>query len=765
MPESNRVWIFQGNPKIYDVQNALKELDVFHWTLRQHKSEVLPGDLVYIWASGESGGLLGKCLVDSEAFVGTDTESESKFWLEKPEDTSETRVRLRKLEVFDYPVERGDLSAEPQLKELALLRMPQATNFAVTDSEASVFEYLTQPRPTFESIADRYERERITFQSTRLGALYSLERADDTGFWVNRLSANEPQRCSYSAYQRALDDLAEAGGSKSYDDFVSNTVAQKIGVLQGPKVDLSADRKTVMLLEDEVQLLSHFCELLSELNVDRSGPTPKLYKPVFIAVIIEAIGSGELIENKFYFDDLLPRFQEKLVSLGESGGPQQAAYAFTKLRNDLFWLLAYKDFSDPIETNQASPSIVREKLAYASLKDEYWWVLRKASNRNVCLKALAAAWWPATDTALPNFWWVNQGKTFEEECQKELIRAPKANSDGDTKFHWTNVRDVEAGDIVFSYVSGFIRAVSIAVSDGDSEVQTEPSVDIDGAQGDAWVARLKYTELTSPVPLAPIANVLRKSTEKYSPIGKTGRVNQGYLYALNEQAVRVLGETIDLDALPDRVADPIKSLLGDQWGKFVYWGRRFFAVDSIRDGEREYKFSSEKRLVEVRKRIATGEGDWLAALKTAFTRNDSLTAWRSHGKFLEWCQANRDPAKQLLASFWDDSHELVGASKQFLEGLPLEALRGNGARVSILSFLALARDPLSCPMFRSTPFETGIRLTGYPLLPREEIEVYPHATRFPRSDHSRSQSSWFCTSGPLGRTMLFVVRGRIRCTR
>ena len=74
MPESNRVWIFQGNPKIYDVQNALKELDVFHWTLRQHKSEVLPGDLVYIWASGESGGLLGKCLVDSVAFVGTDTE-------------------------------------------------------------------------------------------------------------------------------------------------------------------------------------------------------------------------------------------------------------------------------------------------------------------------------------------------------------------------------------------------------------------------------------------------------------------------------------------------------------------------------------------------------------------------------------------------------------------------------------------------------------------------------------------------------------------
>ena len=328
------------------------------------------------------------------------------------------------------------------------------------------------------------------------------------------------------------------------------------------------------------------------------------------------------------------------------------------------------------------------------------------------------------------FWWVNQGQTFDEESAKELIRAPKANSDGDTKFHWTNVRDVEAGDIVFSYVSGFIRAVSIAVSDGDTEELTQTSVDTDGEQDDAWVARLKYTELDSPVPLAPIANVLRKSTEKYAPIGKTGRVNQGYLYALDEQAVRVLGETLDLDALPDRVADPIKSLLGDQWGKFVYWGRRFFAVDSIRNGEREYTFSSEKRLVEVRDMIETGEGDWVAVLKTAFTRNDSLTAWRSHGKFLEWCQANRDATKQLLASFWDDSHELIGASKQFLESLPVEALRGTGARVSILSFLALARDPLSCPMFRSTPFETGIRLTGYPLLPKAEIEVYPHALDF-----------------------------------
>ncbi len=30
------------------------------------------------------------------------------------------------------------------------------------------------------------------------------------------------------------------------------------------------------------------------------------------------------------------------------------------------------------------------------------------------------------------FWWVNQGKTFDEESAKELIRAPKANSDGDS---------------------------------------------------------------------------------------------------------------------------------------------------------------------------------------------------------------------------------------------------------------------------------------------------------------------------------------------
>ena len=60
-----KTWIFQGNPQIYDVSVAIKSLDKFHWSVRQHKADIKIGDLVYIWVSGPDGGLLGSGIVET----------------------------------------------------------------------------------------------------------------------------------------------------------------------------------------------------------------------------------------------------------------------------------------------------------------------------------------------------------------------------------------------------------------------------------------------------------------------------------------------------------------------------------------------------------------------------------------------------------------------------------------------------------------------------------------------------------------------------
>jgi len=42
-------WIFQANPKSFDVENALKHLHEFTWLASQHRDEIHTGDKVYLW--------------------------------------------------------------------------------------------------------------------------------------------------------------------------------------------------------------------------------------------------------------------------------------------------------------------------------------------------------------------------------------------------------------------------------------------------------------------------------------------------------------------------------------------------------------------------------------------------------------------------------------------------------------------------------------------------------------------------------------------
>ena len=47
------------------------------------------------------------------------------------------------------------------------------------------------------------------------------------------------------------------------------------------------------------------------------------------------------------------------------------------------------------------------------------------------------------------FWLVNQGTSFEEEKDGGFIYAPKTNSKGSTFAHWSDVKEVKKGDVIF----------------------------------------------------------------------------------------------------------------------------------------------------------------------------------------------------------------------------------------------------------------------------------------------------------------------------
>lgn len=53
-----RTWIFQANPKTYNIDGALQKLKEITWSVTRYKNEIQPGDRVFLWRSGGEAGIV-----------------------------------------------------------------------------------------------------------------------------------------------------------------------------------------------------------------------------------------------------------------------------------------------------------------------------------------------------------------------------------------------------------------------------------------------------------------------------------------------------------------------------------------------------------------------------------------------------------------------------------------------------------------------------------------------------------------------------------
>jgi hypothetical protein len=58
-------WIFQGNPRHFDVDTYLRTRSQIRWQVSQHAQRIKTGDKVLIWRSGDDGGVVAECTVES----------------------------------------------------------------------------------------------------------------------------------------------------------------------------------------------------------------------------------------------------------------------------------------------------------------------------------------------------------------------------------------------------------------------------------------------------------------------------------------------------------------------------------------------------------------------------------------------------------------------------------------------------------------------------------------------------------------------------
>lgn len=145
--EASSTWIFQGNPKYYDVISAVNDLKEITWAVNQYTKQIKEGDIAYIWLSGPGGGIVAEgtvlCNPETKEPVEEDIYNLSEKLNSEPYLGVDIRIEKKLTEAI---VERTLLLADERTKKMEILTYPGATNFRVTKEENEVIQSIIEEK-------------------------------------------------------------------------------------------------------------------------------------------------------------------------------------------------------------------------------------------------------------------------------------------------------------------------------------------------------------------------------------------------------------------------------------------------------------------------------------------------------------------------------------------------------------------------------------------------------------------------------------------
>lgn len=149
------------------------------------------------------------------------------------------------------------------------------------------------------------------------------------------------------------------------------------------------------------------------------------------------------------------------------------------------------------------------------------------------------------------YWWVNQNQTYKAELAGGFLWSPKKNSNNARNQFYDNMKEVEAGDIIFSFSDTLIKAVGSAT--GKAESTPKPNFGNSGSNwsDDGWLVPVEFRELDKPIRPKDSIEVLRPLLpKKYSPLQENGNGLQSVYLAtvpgdLAKALIKLIGTSFD----------------------------------------------------------------------------------------------------------------------------------------------------------------------------------------------------------------------------
>jgi hypothetical protein len=159
------------------------------------------------------------------------------------------------------------------------------------------------------------------------------------------------------------------------------------------------------------------------------------------------------------------------------------------------------------------------------------------------------------------YWWVNQNQTYKAEVGGGFLWSPKTRTDGARNHFYDNMREVEPGDVIFSFCDTRIKAVGIATQVAVSAAKPDFGAAGGTWSAEGWLVQVEFAEFAKPIRPKDFMAVLRPHLpDKYSPLQANGDGLQSVYLAGIEHPfaaalINVIGSDYDaaLDSLVSRV--------------------------------------------------------------------------------------------------------------------------------------------------------------------------------------------------------------------
>lgn len=307
----------------------------------------------------------------------------------------------------------------------------------------------------------------------------------------------------------------------------------------------------------------------------------------------------------------------------------------------------------------------------------------------------------------PATWWVNQGKTYNEERDLGIVWAPLLQKNNFPAAHHTVLSEMKNGDVVIHYSKGSVRALG-RVTYGAIEKQN-PFVRADNEwEKSGREVGVTYFELDEPIELSEIRNIPSGN----GPFNKHGAINQGYMFALPTGWPDAFRRQFK-NRWPNESpwgSSPSSKAINGRIQELAKWLMEFRQLEDFKSQEIDYKLEIFSRVNAANQSDAVETDKWVDGLRSALTTRNNLVDFRVIRGFLAQTMDDVDLSKQVVTNLINSKMSIDSRIDEFADWNSKNS--GSGIKLSLISLLLASFDPLNCPVYNTTPVSIISSLIG-----------------------------------------------------